>query len=412
MINRQFNPTFTFVGAGSANLILITHLLGQGVDPKQITLIGDQKGGAFANELSAGSSVPGNTRADAYKNMYAALYKLVPVLRPPKEMKLALDSEMDEIACTLDVASGPLRYIAERICGMVNYEEGRATKVKKAADGYHIEAKLTDGSDKSIHSHQVILGIGGRPRAGKLPTEYKNIQILNPNDVFIESTVRHKFANQKLTVAVIGSSHSAALATMHLLEAGHSVIQFMDKEYLYAETVIHSDGSKTTKFDDTGLKGNVAHWTKGFLKGIAEGKSIYQEKYQRHLAKDRSEVDVLLQKHLKNCTSVVFTIGYDPAQTLEVDGLVLSRDNHDSKTMQFRNREGLWGFGLAFAETVNNAQSNGLTKYHASAMKLAPRLIDYANKEKVVAQLGLFKPSNAARMSSNVLPMKKLRSSL
>lgn len=412
MFNRQFNTEFTFVGAGPANLILISHLLGRGVDPKQITLIGDQKGGAFANELSAGSSVPGNTRVDGYKKMYEELYRLVPALRPPKEMKFALDADKDETSCSLDVASGPLRHIAEKICGMVNYIEGRATKVKKTDAGYHVEVKRKNGSKQSIHTHQIILGIGGKPRIGELPSEYKDIQILNPEDAFIASVVREKFANQKLTFAVIGSSHSAALATMHLLEAGHSVVQFMDKEYLYAETVINSDGSKSTKYDDTGLKGKVAYWTKEFLKNLAENKSSYQGKYQQHIAKDRSEVDLLLQKYLSGCTHAVFTIGYDPAQTIEVEGLVLSRKNHDSKTMQFSNMKGLWGNGLAFAEVVNNAQSNGLTKYHATSAKFAPRLIEYAKKNRRITPFGLFGSLMQCQYQTSIPQDTQLRSSL
>lgn len=390
MFNRQFNSEFTFVGAGPANLISIAHLLGKGVDPKQITLIGDQKGGAFANELSVGSSVPGNTRSDGYKKMYEDLYRLVPALRPPIEMKFALDTEKDDVSCSLDVASGPLRHIAEKICSMVNFVEGRVTKVKKMDKGYEAKIKRTDGINELIYTHQVILGIGGKPRIGELPAEYKNIQIINSQDAFINSVVRDKFAGQSLKIAIIGSSHSAALATMHLLEAGHSVVQFMDKEYLYAETVFNADGSKMTKYDDTGLKGNVAQWTKEFLKALAENTSPYQGKYQRFIGKDRNDVNILLQEHLTGCTHAVFTIGYDPAQTLEVEGLVLDRANHDNKTMQFHGMPGLWGNGLAFAEVVNNAQSNGLTKYYATAAKFSTRLMAHEKADKKVGNFLFF----------------------
>ncbi|MBV8803272.1 MAG: hypothetical protein JO131_10000 [Gammaproteobacteria bacterium] len=371
---------FTFIGAGPSNLILIVNVLGRGIDPKQITVIGDQKGGAFANELSAGSSVPGNTKTKEYKKLYEDLYKLVPSILPPKAMKFDLDAEQDETTCSLNVAAGPLRYIAEKISNIVNYIEGRAIKIKKTDKGYHIAFKRLNGSSESIYTHQAILGIGGEPRVGKLPSQYKDIQILNPHDTFIDSVVREKFSSRKLILANIGSSHSAALATMHFIKAGHSVVQFMNKEYLYAETIINPNGSKMIKHDDTGLKGEVARWTKEFLKDLSGGNSPYHTSYKRYIGKDKNEIETLLKKHLNGCTHAVFTIGYNPAQTLKVEGFVLSRENHNSKTMQFHNMKGLWGNGLAFAEMVNNAQSNGLAKYHLTAAKLAPRLIAYASE--------------------------------
>jgi len=409
MKNRLINTEYTFIGAGPANIITIVHLIAQGVNPKDITLIGDQKGGAFANDLSRGSSVPGNTSAGAYIAMYDDLFNLYPALRPPENKHFALYSEKAETACSLDMASEPLRHIVDVLCTKVNFEEGRVTKLVKTDSGFIVEVKPKRADEyKYFATQDVILGTGGKPREKELPKDFSDIKVIKPDIAFIKSELNESFAGKKLKVAVIGSSHSAALATLHLLEEHHTVVQFMDKEYLYAET-IYRDGIKTTIHDDTGLKGDVARLTKKLLAELAVGKSPYQHNIERYIGKDRAEVDVLLKKHLEGCTHVVSTIGYDPV-SIEFEGSYLSRDNHDSKTMQFFKKmgntkvpiKGLYGNGIAFAETVNNAQSNGLTKYHRTSAKIAQTLISNHNKrielelskkaqDRLAAQLRLFK---------------------
>lgn len=360
---------FALVGLGPANIILLTHLLNKGVAPDDIVLIGDQIGGAFVNEYSQGSGVPGNTASCIYKAIYQQIYKQLPCLAPPTNRYFRLNNQNDNAVCTLDIPAEPLKYIAEKLCQLSTFYQERVSAITTSSHGLVLHL-----ATQSLKAKQVILGIGGTPRNKNLPERYKHqITVIHPTTVFIYSELINYLNNTRPTVAVIGSSHSAALATMHLLLAGCKVIQFMNKEYNYAETVF-VNGLTQKLYDDTGLKGSVAQFTRQLIADKAQKKGIYHARVTYYLGKDNAEIDYLLEKYLPRCTHSVSAIGYDPTNSIRVEGLPypLTRQHYNHKTLQFF--EGLFGNGLAFAEEVNGAQANGLEKYNATATWLANKL--------------------------------------
>ena len=52
---------------------------------------------------------------------------------------------------------------------------------------------------------------------------------------------------------------------MNLIKAGVKVTQFMNKDYRFAAVIHDNKGIKRTVYDNTGLKGKVAEWTRYLL---------------------------------------------------------------------------------------------------------------------------------------------------
>lgn len=343
---------YVVIGDGPAALCAIAKIYGAKIPKQQILWVGPHfKGGDFCTKLSVGSSVPGNTSVESYHAVNEAIYQLIPSCSPnqKEKMQFKLNSLPPAHTCCLKTAAAPLQHISDNLRKLVPSMQGMALAIRETKKGIEVDIH-SNNTVQCVTTKRVILAIGAEPRTLSLPTQ---LTIIDPNITFIESELKQYVQKNPSidTVAVIGSSHSAALAVMHLLQADIKVIQFMNKAYKFATPLVAADGTRYTQFDNTGLKGEVAAFTRKLLNG-----EISSGKWECHI---EEKVEKLMNIHLPRCTHAVTCIGYVPNCSLTINGLPLSAFTHNKQTTQLINSQaqsmpGIFGIGIAFPLEVQS----------------------------------------------------------
>lgn len=334
---------YIVVGMGPAGICAAAKLLGQGIDKSDILLIDKRfTVGEFGGKWK---NVPGNTAVKAYRKVNKEIYESVPELKPGEDEKFMLDTLPESFACSLRIAAEPMQAITDKLQKMIRSEMGEVRNIKQHADGLWY-VKMAETSE--IHkTKRVILATGASPKSLPLPENVKITQ-LQLEQVSDLSALREIKSDVKC-VGIIGSSHSAALAAMHLLQEEIPVIQFIKNDYRYAEVM--ADGK--TKYDNTGLKGDVAAFTKDMMSHLSDFPIEFY-----------SSNEEMYKKHLSRCSHVVFAVGFERAKTVEIQAVLSA--NHDKKTTEIH--KGLFGFGIGFPLDVLDAsgqieQAVGYTKF-------------------------------------------------
>jgi thioredoxin reductase len=366
---------YVIIGAGPSAICAIPNILNSGVSKTDIIWIDPQfKVGDFGTVLSVGSSVPGNTTVKNYQKVNKEIYKMVPECAPQQNQIFEIDRLQPNFICSLKIATDPMQHITNELRKVVPSVEGRVINILTTREGLTLEIKLSNGTSKYIKSKRVIIATGAKPKTLKLPTVHNEITMIDPNVVFIQTSLSDYLCRHPsiTTVAVIGSSHSAALATMHLLKAGLTVKQFMNKAYKYATPCISPNGAKYTRDDNTGLKGDVAKFTRKLFDDIKLDTGEHKGKLRFYIGKDQQEANRLLEKHLFGCSYAVATIGYEPSNTLQVNNMPLSTLTHNNKTTEFKEVKGLFGIGIAYPQEVKSISGEiepavGVGKFWATA---------------------------------------------
>jgi thioredoxin reductase len=353
--NQQIRVAeYVIIGAGPAAICAIPAILQSGIAGHAITWIDPQFSvGEFGTSLSVGSSVPGNTAVESYQKVNQEIYKIV-LASAPKHGQFEIDSLKASDICSLSVASKPLQHISNALRQIVLSVEGKVSHIETTSTGLKVEIVLPNGTLQSVTTKRAILATGATAKTLQLPAAHNRIITIDPNIAFIQTALAAYLQNNPTmkTVAVIGSSHSAALATMHLLQAGMHVKQFMNKEYKYASPAVAPNGVRYTMYDNTGLKGEVKTFTKKLMDDMKLGQGEFHDKLELYVGNDRQAVQALLDKHLSSCTHAVATIGYEPSNTLKVNKQPLSHYTHHNKTTEFLGVKGLFGIGVAFPQEI------------------------------------------------------------
>ena len=343
--NKPMIPAeYVVIGGGPAGICAVAKLFGAKIPGKNIVWVDPQFNvGDFGTKLSVGSSVPGNTAVESYQKVNHAIYNLIHSSAPTGDEKtnFKINGMAPDTTCALSVAAEPLQHISTLLCGLVNSIKGNVCSIQETKEGLEVEITATDDTKKyKLLAKRVILAIGATPKTITLPN---HITAIDPNIAFIKSELQHYLNEnpQVKTVAVIGSSHSAALATMHLLEAGITVKQLMNKEYKFATGALAENGTPYTQFDNTGLKGEVAHFTRELLKD----NSKMNGKWECYMNKNIED--------LPECTHAVICIGYTPRSSLKINDLSLSTFHYDKQSTRIMHANGtpipgVFGMGVAF----------------------------------------------------------------
>lgn len=349
---------YAVIGGGPAAICAVAKLYGLGIPGNKIIWVDPQfKGGHFGTKLSAGSSVPGNTTVESYQRVNHAIYTMIPACAPTtaEKAKFAITTLPLSATCALKIAAQPLQHITKNLGRLVHTIQGIALAIHETKNGIRLDIQSSDNIIKDVLTKRAILAVGAEPKTIKLP---KHITIIDPNIAFIKSELKqYLHTNPSITtVIVIGSSHSAALATMHLLQAGILVKQFMNKEYKFATPVTAPDGTPYMQFDNTGLKGEVAIFTRQLLSDTKTAQGKYAGRWECH---SRENIDILLATHLAQCTHAVICVGYAPASSLPINGLPLATFKYDKHSTQIMYADeqpvaGIFGIGVAFPLEVKS----------------------------------------------------------
>lgn len=326
------------VGAGPAGISAVGTLLDEGVEPRSIAWI--DPAFAVGDFGMRWGNVPSNTRVGDFYAMFEACRSFE---FDPKTGSFQLDRMPKDGWCDLRYVAEPLRAITERLRAKVASIAGSVTSCDSEPPGWRLQMRDTG----EARARNVVLAVGARPRTLDLGT----IETI-PLDVAMDRERLPEVCGRGDTVAVFGSSHSAVLAMMILLEncevAGVAnfyrsplcfAVQFADARWAYY---------------DSGLKGPVAAWARRNLSGALP------PKLQRYLVNGRSPA-----AQLAGCTKAIAAVGFAPRMDLEYDpttGIIAP---------------GLFGCGFAFPEVAADefgrpVQRVGLIRFARYLARVVP----------------------------------------
>ncbi|KAL4453897.1 hypothetical protein ABPG74_003780 [Tetrahymena malaccensis] len=349
---------YCVVGAGPAGICAIAKILERNVNPKKILWIDPQfQVGAFGREWAG---VPGNTSVESYIKVNQEIFKILNKLDSQNIPKFDIDAMPLKATCALEVAAEPMQYITERFLKIVCSQRSIVKKISRTNLGW---ALLLENGDNAF-SNRIILSVGVKSRTVDLPKkESQHIKIVPVEEIVDEQRLK-KISKGMKKVAVIGSSHTAALATMHLLQAGLTVCQFINAPYKYAQPITLNN-QKSTLFDNTGLKGQVAEFTKKLTTDLVQG----QYKKTIHFFKSDEQN---LKKILPKCSHLVFAIGFEPNNTIQIEDYFDQNLTHDPLTSILR--DGIFGIGISYPLQQLNC---GILEYQVGYGKFWNTINDY-----------------------------------
>ena len=345
---------YTVIGAGPAGIIAIVRILNKILQSapkptqeeavklaKNICWIDDSFNvGAFGKQWK---NVPGNTAVSQYRWVYKEMIAVLQAYGVANIVPhFALNEEDANNPSLLKVAAEPLRWMTGLLKNLVTVIEGRVDEIISTPLGLTI--KMTA---EEIVSKRCILAIGGKPRVFPLPAENKEKFI--PLETVLDKELLRTFLKDKKvsTVLVQGSSHSAALAAWNLLECGVCVKQIMNKEYAY-----YSNENGHVRHENTGLKGEVAKFTR-----CLQNKEIHSESWSYEIIESGSVNDYSHYSHL------VLAIGIESANTLTIDGIPSDKIEY-SLTDTTTHTRGLFVVGVGYPPAAKDGSRNvGISKF-------------------------------------------------
>jgi len=188
--------------------------------------------------------------------------------------------------------------------------------------------------DDQYSAEYVFLCTGSEPTS--LTVHSPNQEVLDMITVVNDD---YSDLEKKDQVAVFGSSHSAMLAIMNLWKYTKNIVHFYRSKIVYA---IPKDG--WILYDDTGLKGKVADWTKENVDKLV---SIHID-------------DSKYQDAFKKCNKIVYCTGLArvPLPELIIDGKQVDTKKLGYDLQTGKIHEKLYGFGIAFPRQMIDRDGN------------------------------------------------------
>ena len=233
---------------------------------------------------------------------------------------------------------------------------------------YEVDNKVCN----EVATRYVALCIGSHPKVLNIPLV--SLVPLVPLDVILQ--------NEELpiedsdVIAVFGSSHSAVLVMMNIINASKykgisvKIVNFYKNDLRYA---IYKDDH--IMYDNTGLKGIAATWAKKNLE-------IASDVISRINIDDKE----LFMSNLRNCNKVVYAVGYEHNKLPIIvinDEKILPMYNSSNGCFEMESNgtsvKGLFGCGIAFPEKITDKYGCELSVGMWKFMKRASQITKWMN---------------------------------
>ncbi|KAN0035692.1 hypothetical protein ACTA71_004978 [Dictyostelium dimigraforme] len=365
--NKNNNKKWTVIGSGACGIAVIGKLLDNGVNVNDLLWIDPEfKAGDIGKKWRTVSS---NTTVGLFtkflNNCKSFDYENCPI-------DFNLNHLIPADTCKLSEIADPLQYVTNKLIveKKVPIIKGLVSQVSKINQGnsWLVSILSNDNDDQqkeqkiNIVSENVVLSIGAEPLT--LPIEDKSKQQLITVEQVVNPEELKKVCTKDDIVAVYGSSHTAIIALYNIVDIGSKIINFYRSPLKYA--IYYDDW---ILYDNTGLKGYSAEWAKEHLE---KNPSNLIERIQ---VDNKNEVcnKELVQNKLSTCTKVVYAIGFERKNSINVKLNQNDKEWINSSKLKYNESngiisDGLFGIGIAFPQfkpdRVGNLEYNvGLWKF-------------------------------------------------
>lgn len=255
--------------------------------------------------------------------------------------------------CPLSTMVEPLQWISDHLREVVNAQTVMIHRIMLNQNTWTLE------SDSATYTAQnVILAIGSEPET----LTYAGLETI-PFTTAIDQQRLSSVMDVNQTIAVFGSSHSAMIILEHLVNMGvKKIINFYRSPTRYAIPM-----DNWTLFDNTGLKGHTAAWTRQHIDGTLPSNLI------RYLAHEEN-----IKNHLPQCDKVIYAVGFKRRTSLTIAGYEYHHYNPHVGIIG----PGLFGFGIAYPEIKPDVMGCleaqvGLWKFMLYLNKVLPIWLKY-----------------------------------
>ncbi|KAJ3305232.1 hypothetical protein HDV03_001830 [Kappamyces sp. JEL0829] len=356
---------WTVVGAGPAGIAAVGRLLDNGVNGHHIAWIDPYFSvGLLGRKWQ---SVSSNTTVKLFTDFLEAS-PAFGYSSCPQRQRYTLASLPPSETCQLKHIVDPLTWVSGHLKSQVQPLQDSVAQVQRSADGHDGWVVSTE-SGRVIHSPQVVLAIGSKPREAVPPSGCPAPPVI-PLEQALQREALVTHCDAQDVVAVFGSSHSAIMIVRDLLELTpvKKVINFYRQPLLYAEYL--PDGRIVR--DSTGLKGKTAEWAR--LNLSRPSFHTASGRLERYVSDDNH-----LQTHLPKATKAIYAIGFDRQDfTVVGQGMENALSKYDPATG--RIAKGLYGVGIAFPELGPDAVGTmelqvGLWKFMRYLTRITPQWI-------------------------------------
>jgi len=307
------------VGAGPAGILTVGKLIDCGVDPRQIAWVDPKfKVGDFG---LLWRDVSSNTKVKLFVDFLEGVKSFRFDFAPPFDL-LKLDSED---TCDLSYMADPLQWVSDHLMETVKPFNAIAHHIHLSDRAWHI-----DLDRKKITAKNVVLAVGCEPKI--LP--FSGVETV-PLQEALSRTQIANVCQADDAVAVFGSSHSAILVIKNLIESGvKRVVNFYLEPLRYAVEL-----DDWILFDNTGLKGQAAHWARDYIDGQRP------KNLERYISSEEH-----INQYLPECNKAVYAVGFERRHLPIVAGLESVHYNPQSGIIA----PGLFGIGIGFPECHEN----------------------------------------------------------
>ncbi|KAN0036645.1 hypothetical protein ACTFIV_001949 [Dictyostelium citrinum] len=367
--DNNSNKKWAVVGGGACGIAVIGKLLDNGINIEDLLWIDPEfKAGDIGKKWRTVSS---NTTVGLFtkflNNCKSFDYENCPI-------DFNLNHLIPADTCKLSEIADPLQWVTNKLIvdKKVPIIKGLVNEISKINNNNNwlISIKSNDDNDCGGHkktiniiSENVVLTIGAEPLTLPITNEIKQQlitveQVVNPEEL-------KKVCKKDDVVAVYGSSHTAIIALYNIVDIGSKIINFYRSPLKYA--VYYDDW---ILYDNTGLKGYSAEWAKEHLENKPSN-LIERIQVDNKNAPCNKE---LIQDKLSTCTKVVYAIGFERRDSINIklnenhqDWINSSKLNYNESNGIISN-DGLFGIGIAFPQfkpdRVGNLEYNvGLWKF-------------------------------------------------
>ena len=339
---------WAIIGGGPAGIAAVGKLIDGGIDPSLILWVdpyfkvGDL--GRLWSNVSSNTSVGLFTQflnsASSFSYQQAAGAFSLTDLSP-------------QDTCMLKEVVQPLQWVSDTLRQQVHSVETTIQSMNLVNRMWYLST-----NDQTFKAYNVILATGAVP----LSLNHPGVDVL-AFDVAIDKERLAQTVNLNHTYGVFGSSHSAIIILRHLLELGvKKVINFYRSPSRYAINM-----GDWILFDNTGLKGQTAAWSRENIDGCLPSNLIRCNVNAPHLA-----------HYLQECSQVIYAVGFERRNTVMMDDYEHIHCNPHVGIIG----PGLFGFGIAYpekkADPLGNFESQvGLWKFMNYLNKVLPIWLKY-----------------------------------